>query len=275
LDIFYIRKKNNGWTKPENIGYPINSEQDELGLFVSTNGKVAYFSSDKDGDWNIYAFDLYEKARPQEVVIVKGTLTDESGKPITDAKIEINYNESGKTETFDVNGDDGKYAAVVKVSKAEDVTISVSKEGLAYNAKVVEKEVFENRTSTNIETGNIKTDSVKPGKPYQLDEIFFATDSWELNKRSIILLSGFANYLKKNSNLKISVNGHTDDLGDDEQNRVLSQNRADAVKAFLIEKGVNTDRINAIGFGESKPKVANTSDTNRAKNRRTEFEIIE
>ncbi len=275
LDIFYIRKENNGWTKPENIGYPINSEQDELGLFVSTNGKVAYFSSDKDGDWNIYAFDLYEKARPQEVVIVKGTLTDESGKPITDAKIEINYNESGKTETFDVNGDDGKYAAVVKVSKAEDVTISVSKEGLAYNAKVVEKEVFENRTSTTIETGNIKTDSVKPGKPYQLDEIFFATDSWELNKRSIILLSGFANYLKKNSNLKISVNGHTDDLGDDEQNRVLSQNRADAVKAFLIEKGVNSDRINAIGFGESKPKVANTSDTNRAKNRRTEFEIIE
>ncbi|MFY7945075.1 MAG: OmpA family protein, partial [Crocinitomicaceae bacterium] len=273
--IFYIRKENNGWTKPENIGYPINSEQDELGLFVSTNGKVAYFSSDKDGDWNIYAFDLYEKARPQEVVIVKGTLTDESGKPITDAKIEINYNESGKTETFDVNGDDGKYAAVVKVSKAEDVTISVSKEGLAYNAKVVEKEVFENRTSTTIETGNIKTDSVKPGKPYQLDEIFFATDSWELNKRSIILLSGFANYLKKNSNLKISVNGHTDDLGDDEQNRVLSQNRADAVKAFLIEKGVNSDRINAIGFGESKPKVANTSDTNRAKNRRTEFEIIE
>jgi len=75
--------------------------------------------------------------------------------------------------------------------------------------------------------------------------------------------------------LKISVNGHTDDLGDDEQNRVLSQNRADAVKAFLIEKGVNSDRINAIGFGESKPKVANTSDTNRAKNRRTEFEIIE
>jgi len=274
LDIFYIRKENNGWTKPENIGYPINSEQDELGLFVSTNGKVAYFSSDKDGDWNIYAFDLYEKARPQEVVILKGTLTDDSGKPISNAKIEVSYNETGETQTFDVNGDDGKYAAVVKVSKSQDVTISVNKDGLAYNAKVIEKEVFENRTTTSIQTGNIKTDSIKPGKAYELDEIYFATDSWELNKRSTLLLNGFSNYLKKNTSLKISVNGHTDDVGDDEQNRILSQKRADAVKAYLVEKEVNVDQIEAIGYGESKPRVPNSNEINRAKNRRTEFAIL-
>jgi outer membrane protein OmpA-like peptidoglycan-associated protein len=275
LDIFYIRKENNGWTKPENIGYPINSEQDELGLFVSTNGKVAYFSSDKDGDWNIYAFDLYEKARPQEVVILKGSLTNDSGKPISDAKIEVSYNETGETQTFDVNGDDGKYAAVVKVSNTQDVTISVNKDGLAYNAKVIEKEVIENRTSSSIQTGNIKTDSIKPGKAYELDEIYFATDSWELNKRSTLLLNGFSNYLKKNTNLKISVNGHTDDVGDDEQNRILSQKRADAVKAYLVEKGVNSEQIEAIGFGETKPRVPNTNDANRAKNRRTEFVILQ
>jgi outer membrane protein OmpA-like peptidoglycan-associated protein len=275
LDIFYIRKENNGWTKPENIGYPINSEQDELGLFVSTNGKVAYFSSDKDGDWNIYAFDLYEKARPQEVVILKGTLTNDSGKPISDAKIEVSYNETGETQTFDVNGDDGKYAAVVKVSNTQDVTISVNKDGLAYNAKVIEKEVIENRTSSSIQTGNIKTDSIKPGKAYELDEIYFATDSWELNKRSTLLLNGFSNYLKKNTNLKISVNGHTDDVGDDEQNRILSQKRANAVKAYLVEKGVNSEQIEAIGFGETKPRVPNTNDANRAKNRRTEFVILQ
>ena len=274
LDIFYIRRENNGWTKPENIGYPINSEQDELGLFISTNGKVAYFSSDKDGDWNIYAFDLYEKARPQEVVILKGTLIDDSGKPISDAKVEVSYNETGETQTFDVNGDDGKYAAVVKVSNAQDVTISVSKEGLAYNAKVIEKEIFENRKSTSIQVGTIKTDSIKPGKAYELDEIYFVTDSWELNRRSILLLTGFSTYLKKNPNLKISVNGHTDDLGDDEQNRVLSQKRADAVKSYLVEKGVSSDQIESTGFGETKPRVANTSETNRAKNRRTEFQIL-
>ena len=275
LDIFYIRRENNGWTKPENIGYPINSEQDELGLFVSTNGKVAYYSSDKDGDWNIYAFDLYEKARPQEVVILKGTLIDDSGNPISEAKIEVSCNESGETQTFDVNGDDGKYAAVVKVSNPQDVTISVSKEGLAYNAKVVEKEVFENRKSSNIQIGNIKTDSIKPGQAYQLDEIYFATDSWELNKRSILLLNGFSSYLKKNPNLKISVNGHTDDIGDDEKNRILSQKRAESVKSYLVEKGVSDEQIEAMGFGETKPRVPNSNDANRAKNRRTEFQILE
>ena len=275
LDIFYIRRENNGWTKPENIGYPINSEQDELGLFVSTNGKVAYYSSDKDGDWNIYAFDLYEKARPQEVVILKGTLIDDSGNPISEAKIEVSYNESGETQTFDVNGDDGKYAAVVKVSNPQDVTISVSKEGLAYNAKVVEKEIFENRKSSNIQIGNIKTDSIKPGQAYQLDEIYFATDSWELNKRSILLLNGFSSYLKKNPILKISVNGHTDDIGDDEKNRILSQKRAESVKSFLVEKGVSDEQIEAMGFGETKPRVPNTNDKNRSKNRRTEFQILE
>lgn len=275
LDIFYIRRENNGWTKPENIGYPINSEQDELGLFVSTNGKVAYYSSDKDGDWNIYAFDLYEKARPQEVVILKGTLIDDSGNPISEAKIEVSYNESGETQTFDVNGDDGKYAAVVKVSNPQDVTISVSKEGLAYNAKVVEKEIFENRKSSNIQIGNIKTDSIKPGQAYQLDEIYFATDSWELNKRSILLLNGFSSYLKKNPILKISVNGHTDDIGDDEKNRILSQKRAESVKSYLVEKGVSDEQIEAMGFGETKPRVPNTNDKNRSKNRRTEFQILE
>jgi outer membrane protein OmpA-like peptidoglycan-associated protein/tetratricopeptide (TPR) repeat protein len=275
LDIFYIRRENNGWTKPENIGYPINSVQDELGLFVSTNGKVAYYSSDKDGDWNIYAFDLYEKARPQEVVILKGALIDDSGNPISDAKIEVSYNESGETQTFDVNGDDGKYAAVVKVSNPQDVTISVSKEGLAYNAKVVEKEIFENRKSSNIQIGNIKTDSIKPGQAYQLDEIYFATDSWELNKRSILLLNGFSSYLKKNPILKISVNGHTDDIGDDEKNRILSQKRAESVKSYLVEKGVSDEQIEAMGFGETKPRVPNTNDKNRSKNRRTEFQILD
>lgn len=275
LDIFYIRKENNQWSKPTNIGYPINSEQDELGLFVSTNGKVAYYSSDKDGEWNIYAFDLYEQARPQEVVILKGELKDDSGQPITDAKIDVTYNESGKTESFQVNGDDGKYAAAVKVSKAEDITISVNKDGLAYNAKVIEKEILENRTSTSIQTGEIKTDSIKPGKAYQLDEIYFATDSWELNKRSILLLKGFSKYLLKNSAVKISVNGHTDDLGEEEANKQLSQNRSDAVKKFLMDQGIDENRIQAIGFGETQPRVPNTSDSNRSKNRRTEFQILE
>ncbi|MBM3456003.1 MAG: hypothetical protein FJX80_12810, partial [Bacteroidetes bacterium] len=89
LDIFYIRKDGEGWTKPKNIGYPINSMNDELGIFISTNGRVAYFSSIKEGEWNIYSFDLYNEARPKEVVIVKGELKNENGTPIKDAVIDV------------------------------------------------------------------------------------------------------------------------------------------------------------------------------------------
>jgi outer membrane protein OmpA-like peptidoglycan-associated protein len=275
LDIFYIRKEGEKWTEPKNIGYPINSTEDELGLFVSTNGKEAYYSSMKEGDWDIYSFDLYEEARPQEVVILKGELVDEQGKPIEGAEVEITYNDTGEKTQFKVNGDDGKYAAVVKVSQKQDITVSVNKEGYAFNAKVIEKETIEKRDSPTIKTGKLKIDTVEVGKSFSIDDIVFASDSYILTQKSQFILNGLASYLLKNTHLKVAINGHTDDLGDDEKNRQLSQNRSDAVKNYLIEKGIEAGRLTAKGFGEAKPKFPNSNDANRSKNRRTEFEVVE
>jgi outer membrane protein OmpA-like peptidoglycan-associated protein len=275
LDIFYIRKEGEKWTEPKNIGYPINSTEDELGLFVSTNGKEAYYSSMKEGDWDIYSFDLYEEARPQEVVILKGELVDEQGKPIEGAEVEITYNDTGEKTQFKVNGDDGKYAAVVKVSQKQDITVSINKEGYAYNAKVIEKETLSKTDGLAIKTGKLKIDTVEVGKAFSIDDIVFDSDSYLLTTKSKYILNGLSAYLLKNSHLKFAINGHTDDLGDDEKNRQLSQNRSDAVKNYLIEKGIEAERLKAKGFGESKPKFPNTTDANRGKNRRTEFEVIE
>lgn len=275
LDIFYIRKEGDGWTAPKNIGYPINSPEDELGLFVSTNGRVAYYSTYKDGNWNIYSFELYEDARPQEVLIVKGELKDEKGNPITDASIEITYNGTGEKESFSVNGDDGKYAAVVKTKNAQDVTISVKKEGYAYNAQIIEKEKLQDKSLNAVKIEKMTVDTLTPGKTFSIADIYFGTDSYELNAKSKTILSGLADYLVSNSSLQLSINGHTDDIGDNEKNRQLSQNRSDAVKRFLVEKGVAESRLKAVGYGESKPKFPNNSELNRAKNRRTEFEVID
>jgi len=275
LDIFYIRKEGEKWTEPKNIGYPINSTEDELGLFVSTNGKEAYYSSMKEGDWDIYSFDLYEEARPQEVLILKGELVNELGKPIEGAEVEITYNDSGEKTQFKVNGDDGKYAAVVKVSQKQDITVSINKEGYAYNAKVIEKETLSKTDGLSIKTGKLKIDTVEVGKAFSIDDIVFDSDSYLLTTKSKYILNGLSAYLLKNSHLKFAIIGHTDDLGDDEKNRQLSQNRSDAVKNYLIEKGIEAERLKAKGFGESKPKFPNTTDENRAKNRRTEFEVVE
>ncbi|MBM3429726.1 MAG: hypothetical protein FJX99_01935 [Bacteroidetes bacterium] len=274
LDIFYIRKEGNGWTKPKNIGYPINSVDDELGIFVSTSGRVAYFSSLKEGEWNIYSFDLYEEARPKEVVIIKGDLKNEDGTPIKDAVIDISYNDNGETQQFKVNGDDGKFAAVVKVNQKQDVTVSISKEDYAFQAKVIEKESFDLARDSKLKLGEFILEKMELGKTHRLADIFFATESFELNSKSKALLNSFASYLIKNPTLKISINGHTDDVGEDGANLLLSQNRANAVKDYLVNKGIEAERLKAIGFGESKPSVPNSNEVNRAKNRRTEFEFI-
>jgi outer membrane protein OmpA-like peptidoglycan-associated protein/tetratricopeptide (TPR) repeat protein len=275
LDIFYIRKEGYKWTEPKNIGYPINSPQDELGLFVSTNGKVAYFSSAKDGDWNIYAFDLYEDARPKEVVILKGELKDESGKPVSDASIDITYNETGETVNFKVNAEDGKYATVVKVDQKQDITISVNKENFAFQAQTVSSEQLQDKSQRHVKVKPMQVDSLVAGKPYTIADILYTTDSYELGKSAQVILNGFAKYLTSNPQLNIRINGHTDDLGNEESNLQLSQSRADDVKRYLIEQGVSEERMTASGFGERMPRVTNVDTESRAKNRRTEFEIVE
>ncbi|NDC93571.1 MAG: OmpA family protein [Flavobacteriales bacterium] len=91
----------------------------------------------------------------------------------------------------------------------------------------------------------------------------------------LFYLVGFSNYLLQNTKISIAINGHTDDIGEEDKNLILSQNRADAVRNYLIDKGINASRLKSIGYGEKKPNVPNLNELNRAKNRRTEFEILE
>ncbi len=277
LDIFYIRKENGKWTEPKNIGYPINSAEDELGLFVSTDGKLAYFSSRVGGDWNIYSFELYEEARPTAVVIMKGELKDEKGEPIKDATIEIAYKDTDEVTQVKVNGDDGKYAAVVKLNTKQDVMVTVKKEGHAFDSKLVAKEEIEKaQTQTkdvSIRAKDLTVKELKVGEAYTINDILYATNSYELSDKSKFILKGFARFLKENPTIDVSIQGHTDDVGDDEKNMILSENRAQGVKSFLVAQGIDPKRLSAKGYGETQFKVPNDSEANRAKNRRTDFVI--
>lgn len=274
LDIFYTRKENGKWTTPKNIGYPINSEEDELGLFVSTDGKLAYFSSRVGGDWNIYAFELYEEARPKPVAILKGELKDENGQPVSDATIEIAYEGSDEVTQVKVNGGDGKYAAVVKTDTKQDVMVTVKKEGHAFDSKLIAKETIASNKDVSIRNNDLKVKELKVGEAYTINDILYVTNSAELNAKSKFILKGFARFLKENPTITVAIQGHTDDVGDDNQNLLLSEDRAQGVKAYLVSLGIKEGRLEAKGFGETQPKVANDSATNRAMNRRTDFVIV-
>jgi len=273
LDIFYIRQNPDGtWTEPKNIGYPINSEEDEIGLFVSIDGQEAYFSSAKNGNWDIYSFELYEEARPQSVALLKGELKDESGDPVADATIEIAYEGTDEVTEIKVNGDDGKYAAIVKTSKKQDVMVTVKKEGHAFDSKLIEKDEFKEDNVT-IRGNDLEVKELKVGAAYTINDILYRTNSAALSDRSKFILKGFARFLKENENISVSIQGHTDDKGDDAANLKLSQDRADGVRTFLVSQGIAKSRLKSEGFGETKPKVKNDSEANRALNRRTEFVI--
>ncbi|NRA13321.1 MAG: OmpA family protein, partial [Crocinitomicaceae bacterium] len=274
LDIFYIRQDEKGvWSKPKNIGYPINTADDELGLFVSIDGEVAYYSSRTGGIWNIYSFELYEEARPQSVALLKGDLRDENGSAVENAIIEIAYEGSDEVTTVKVNGNDGKYAAIVKTNRNQDIMVTVKKEGHAFDSKLIDKDEFKG-DNVVIRGNDLAVKKLKVGEAYTINDILYLTNSAELNSKAKFILRGFARFLKENETIKVSINGHTDDVGNDGKNLTLSQNRAKGVKEYLTSLGVDKGRLSSKGLGETDPKVDNDSEENRALNRRTDFVII-
>jgi outer membrane protein OmpA-like peptidoglycan-associated protein len=202
-------------------------------------------------------------------------LKDENGKPIVGAQVEINYIETGEVEKIKVNGNDGKYAAVVKVdpSVKQDVLITVSKEGHSFDSQLIEKEKL-NPKEVSVKVEPLKVEKLKEGSNYEIENLLFEPSSFELSKKSKIILEGFARYLINNTAIQIEIQGHTDDLGDDKINQQLAESRCKSVQTYLVSKGIDISRLSVKGLGETKPKFPNTSEVNRAKNRRTEFKII-
>jgi outer membrane protein OmpA-like peptidoglycan-associated protein len=124
-----------------------------------------------------------------------------------------------------------------------------------------------------IRNTDLAVKKLKVGEAYTINDILYATNSAELTDRSRFILRGFAQFLKENPTIKVGIHGHTDDVGEDASNLTLSDDRAKGVRQYLISQGITTNRLTAKGFGETKPKFPNTTDANRAQNRRTEFVI--
>ena len=275
-DIFYSKYRNAEWTKPVNIGYPINTENDDISFIVNTQGTKAYFASNKlaeKGGWSIYAMDLYEEARPEKVFLVKGQLIDDNGKTITDAKIEIKNADNEKIAESIVNNETGNYAVAVNAEKKEDENylMIVKKDGYNFTSALIEPtaETFESPKVVNFEIKEIEK-----GKSVELNDLYFATASYTIDKKSFNMLNNFAEFLQENPTIIIELRGHTDNTGNLQANITLSNQRAKAVYDYLISKGIASNRLKYQGFGPNMPIANNDTEDGKAKNRRTEFFII-
>jgi len=284
FDIFYARKDDKGnWADPKNIGYPINTEADDLGFFSSTDGHYGYFSSNNAtktkgrtaGGYDVYSFELYKEARPQEVAFIKGKLIDEVGDGLKGAKLEIKNVKTKEVTEAIVDSLTGQYAAVINLKKKDDILLTVKREGYAFNSRIVEVKDVDNSKGLKPLTVDFNERPVFEGEAYTLNNIYYATNSAELKEESKIVMEAFIEFLKENPGITIEVQGHTDNVGNEASNLALSTDRAYTVRDFLEQGGVAKNRIvGCRGFGATKPVVANDTEQGKAKNRRTEFVIV-
>ena len=276
FDIYLSRLNMEGqWSEPLNIGYPINTVEDDLGFIVGTNGNKAYFSSNKlkgAGGWGIYSFLLYEEARPKKVLFVKGHLVDDKGEIVADADVELKSIQTSKITEGLVDKMTGKYAVAVSVLKNEEFIMTVKKTDYAFTSEYINpiEDEFEDAVTVDFEMKKIEK-----GVHVELNNIYFSFNSDTLDTRSKFVLDDFAAYLKDNSHLKIRIDGHTDDIDTQEFNMDLSIRRAKAVRDYLIGKGIPKAKISYKGYGETVPVSDNITEEGRALNRRTEFVIVE
>jgi outer membrane protein OmpA-like peptidoglycan-associated protein len=275
MDLFYCKLNDDGtFTTPKNIGYPINNEEDQLGIIVASDGDVAYFGANKfngEKGWDIYEFKMPEKAKPERVAIMKGSVNTPDQSPVQNASVEIKYAQSGTSEKVKVNADDGSYAAIVKLDKKEDVLLNVTGDGIAFNSRIVSRK--EDTKAPVVLKLNMEVQQEAEDTPFVINDIVYTTNKAEIQEESKLILAAFADYLKNNPGLEIEIRGHTDNVGNDQNNMALSADRAFEVLNYLASLGVDGSRMTAKGYGETKPLADNATEEGRAKNRRTEFVI--
>lgn len=272
-DIFYSTKIDSLWSKPKNIGYPINSKNDDLGLFVCKDGSKAYFSSNTlkgEGGWDLYQFDLYEGAQPKNVVLIRGIVENEDNEPALNASIKVTNLSTNENFTFKVNEDNGEYVVIVPKLAAENLFLKVENPGYAFQSKFINYLDEEISLDWNI-------NPIVVGDNYRLNDIQFESNSFSLTKKSKYVIDAFSDYMYKNDSLIIAIHGYTDNIGGDDSNQLLSEKRASVVYNYMITHGnINKSRLAYYkGFGEKNPIATNTTEEGRAKNRRTIFKIID
>ncbi|SDF69635.1 WD40-like Beta Propeller Repeat [Pedobacter terrae] len=272
-DIYFSRQGNDGqWQKPVNIGYPINSFEDESGLVVSADGNLGLFSSNLKGGFgmqDIYSFGIPETAKPLKVSYVKGIVRDRDTKKTIESNVQVVDLKTNKTVFDDyTDPETGQFLAVMPIGS--NYLFNVNSEGYLFYSENFELKSDDITKPYQIE---VYIEKIKQGGNVTLKNIFFDTNKFNLLPASIRELDLLIDFLQQNKNVQIEVQGHTDNVGDDKLNERLSFNRANAVYEYLIKNSIDAKRLTFKGFGASKPIADNKTETGRKNNRRTSFVI--
>lgn len=275
-DIFYSQLNDSGvWSRPKNIGYPINTKGDDNSLRVSADGKTGYYASEVKTKYGmtlrVMEFDMPQISRPKMTPFVKGHVFNAKTQKPIGAELELIDLATGKLQTHAYSSA-ASGAYIVNLPTGRDYALIVSHEGYLF-------------FSQNFSTANISDPSQTiildvPLSPIVKDEkitlrnIFFDTDSDVLKEESFIELGRIVEFMKKNPKIRIEIGGHTDNVGAAEYNMKLSQARANSTKNYIVEHGIDASRVTCKGYGLTQPIAKNTTEQGRALNRRIEAKVV-
>lgn len=303
FDIFKSTLENGVWGVPENLGYPINTAGDDVFFVLAANGKHAYYASANMGGFggqDIYKITILgpekqpvlstednllasvaapvsetkvEKAvavMTPKITLLKGVITDEKTKQPLEATIELVDNTKNEViAVFKSNSSTGKY--LVSLPSGKNYGIAVKRDSYLFHSENFDLPATADYQEVNKDVALKKIDI---GQAIVLRNIFFDFDKATIRPESANELERLIKLLTDNPGLKIELGSHTDSKGSDEYNMKLSENRSKSVVAYLIGKGISTDRLVAKGYGETMPISSNDTEAGRQDNRRSEFKIL-
>lgn len=263
------------WSEPVNLGKEINTSGYDVAYKISTDGRFAYFSSDREGGkggYDIYRVALPKEAMPEKnVLTIKGKVTDENSKPL-DAKL-LWYNLSANTNAGELTSDPETGSYIITLPNGANYSYFAERTGyysVSNNIDLTGQNEFSELTV------DIVMQSVQSlqNTSIVLNNIYFDFDKSDLQQGSFVELDRVVKFLNDNPNVKIEISAHTDSKGSDDYNLSLSQKRAESVVAFLAGTGIDPARLIAKGYGESVPVADNTTEEGSAKNRRVEMKVL-
>ncbi len=271
FDILMTNLVDGNFDTPQNLGYPINDATDQVSLFVTSDGKKAFYATDNKKRVDLFSFEIPEeiKAKYKKVNYLQGLITDKGTGFPQAATIQLIDLRTQKVLSS-VTSDSVTGAYMIVLPHGNRYGIHVNKEN--YLFKSINFDVTATEKAEGKEL-NLSLEPIKRQANTVLSNIFFDSGSAELREESYFELDKLAALLAENPKVKAEIKGHTDDVGNESDNLKLSQTRAEAVVAYLVSKSISPDRIAPIGYGESTPLFPNENEINRQLNRRIEFTI--
>lgn len=272
-DLFISRKDFSGqWTKGKNIGYPINSPDDELNIFINLEGTKAWLSSNRSkgsGGFDVYVVDTDPLFKPSRVVFLKGKVLDASSGVPLGAHVILSDLQKGigidSTQADPVTG-----YFLLALHPHQNYAVNIAEKGYLMYSENLD---FNTDTARSY-SKEFLLQPIEKGRSIILHNIFFDFNSAQLKPASHVELNRLVQLLLQHPDLRILISGHTDNIGSSDYNLKLSLERAESVRQYLLSHQIAPQRCEVQGSGAEQPIASNETDEGRAKNRRTTLSVL-